>query len=376
MPHQVFNWQINRKMDYWYPEARPQKQWAAVFDINKCIACQTCTIACKTTWTSGRGQETMLWNNVETKPFGFYPTAWDLRTLKMLGAQKWGKEEYEGDTIFEAASKGERYLGYRPEDEDWSHPNIGEDECSEPIEKGAYLKVPHAAWFFYLARICNHCSYPACLAACPRGAIYKRQEDGIVLIDQSQCRGHRECMKACPYKKTFFNSVTGTSEKCIGCFPAIESGMQPQCFVNCIGKIRLHGFISLPDKAREDNPLDYLVHVRKIALPLYPQFGLEPNVYYVPPLHVKEKFLTQMFGPNVEAAKDAYMKAKDDPTLLGCLLLFGATPRTIHSFKVKGETAYGYDDKGGEICRVPLKEPVYIRPYFDEARAVHRHNIS
>ena len=69
----VYNWQINRQMSYWYPESRPKRQLAAVFDINKCIACQTCTLACKTTWTSGKGQETMLWNNVESKPYGFYP---------------------------------------------------------------------------------------------------------------------------------------------------------------------------------------------------------------------------------------------------------------------------------------------------------------
>ena len=52
----VHNWQIDREMSYWYPESRPAKQFAAVFDINKCIACQTCTLACKTTWTSGKGQ--------------------------------------------------------------------------------------------------------------------------------------------------------------------------------------------------------------------------------------------------------------------------------------------------------------------------------
>jgi nitrate reductase beta subunit len=70
----VYNWQLGREMSYWYPEKRPKRQFAAIFDTNKCIACQTCTLACKTTWTSGKGQEYMLWNNVETKP-GFYPSA-------------------------------------------------------------------------------------------------------------------------------------------------------------------------------------------------------------------------------------------------------------------------------------------------------------
>lgn len=54
----VNNWQINREMAYWYPEKRPRRQFAVVFDINKCIGCQSCTLACKTTWTSGKGQDT------------------------------------------------------------------------------------------------------------------------------------------------------------------------------------------------------------------------------------------------------------------------------------------------------------------------------
>ena len=54
---------------------------------------------------------------------------------------------------------------------------------------GSAILPEHKVWFFHLARICNDCTYPGCLAACPRNAIYKRPEDGIVLIDQSRCRG-------------------------------------------------------------------------------------------------------------------------------------------------------------------------------------------
>jgi len=115
------------------------------------------------------------------------------------------------------------------------------------VDKGAgMMSLPHMNWFFYLARICNHCTYPACLASCPRGSIYKRPEDGIVLVDQGRCRGYQECVKGCPYKKVFFNPMTGTSEKCIACYPKIEQGEQPQCVVSCIGRIRMVGFISPP----------------------------------------------------------------------------------------------------------------------------------
>jgi nitrate reductase beta subunit len=370
----VYNWQLGREMSYWYPENRPKKQFAAVFDINKCIACQTCTLACKTTWTSGKGQEYMLWNNVETKPYGFYPLAWDLKLLQMLGAQDWRGGAYPGETLFESAPAGKRVLGWRPEERDYSYPNVGEDDCAGRIENGAGLSVPHLTWFFYLARICNHCTYPACLAACPRASIYKRPEDGIVLVDQSRCRGYQECVQACPYKKVFFNPMTGTSEKCIACFPKIEQGLQPQCFVNCIGKIRMAGWVSKPEHANPDNPIDYLVHVKKVALPLFPQFGLEPNVYYIPPVHAPESFLHQMFGPNAKQAVETYRSAVDDPDLGGLMGLFGCTEKVIPRWKRSGDSLIGLEENGAEIVRVPMREPVFIRQAFDQKQQIARTN--
>ncbi|MGE0815366.1 MAG: 4Fe-4S dicluster domain-containing protein [Vicinamibacterales bacterium] len=370
----VYNWQIGREMSYWYPESRPQKQFAAVFDTNKCIACQTCTLACKTTWTSGRGQEYMLWNNVETKPYGSYPLAWDLKLLDMLEGGSWSGGRYTGQTIFESAKAGERVLSWRPEGDDYAYPNVGEDDCAGSVDAGMSLALPHMAWFYYLARICNHCTYPACLASCPRGSIYKRPEDGIVLVDQGRCRGYQECVKGCPYKKVYFNPMTGTSEKCIACYPKMEVGLQPQCFVNCIGKIRMAGYISTPENARPDNPIDYLVHLRKIALPLYPQYGLEPNVYYIPPIHVPPAFLRQMFGPGVDAAIAAYRNAANDPDLAGLLSLFGATESVMTRWLRKGEEVAGVDDRGTTLVRVPLKEPVHVRAGFDKVYQIMRTN--
>ena len=52
----------------------------------------------------------------------------------------------------------------------------------------------------YLPRLCEHCLNPSCVASCPSGAMYKRDEDGIVLVDQDACRGWRYCMTGCPYK--------------------------------------------------------------------------------------------------------------------------------------------------------------------------------
>jgi len=377
----VFNWQLGREMDYPYEDSRPAKQIAWVFDLNKCIACQTCSVACKMTWSSGRGQEYMFWNNVETKPYGGYPKAWDLTVLDKIGPGSWKHGRYEGKTIFEAADqKNEKMVGFRPGDEDWNHPNIGEDIIAGgEMPQGAHIKdETHPLWFFYMPRICNHCTHPACVAACPRKAIYKRKEDGIVLIDQSRCRGYRECVKGCPYGKSLFRANHEVSEKCIGCYPKVEKGMQTQCVENCIGKIRGQGFLTDPKqgKVQEDNPIDYLVHVRKMALPLYPQFGTGPNVYYIPPIHAPTSFLDQTFGPGVQHAIDTYRNIPQDETLAGLLQLFGSSPEIMERFEVKKKVAYGYNGKGKQVAVVPITEPAQMRESYDKKRDVYRLDVT
>lgn len=371
----VNNWQLNREMEYPYEGPKTKKQITYVFDTNKCIACQTCTVACKTTWTSGKGEETIFFNNVETKPYGSYPQKWDVNSLNTLKNQEWDKNGvYKGDTIFEGTAPGERVKGYKMDERDYAFPNIGEDEVFGMMDKGAFFNGIHDTWMFYLARICNHCTYPACVAACPRKAIYKREEDGIVLIDQSRCRGYKECIKACPYKKTFFNMVTRVSEKCIGCYPLIEKGEQPRCVTTCIGKIRMQGFMEEQNEPRRDNPLDMIVRIKKVALPLYPQYGTQPNVYYVPPIHVPKDFLYQMFGPNVDETIEIYKNMKDDKELLAAFILFGNTEQIIHSYKAEEKHAVGYNQLGDEVVRVPYTEPVFLRPHYDTKYNTFRHN--
>jgi nitrate reductase beta subunit len=72
------------------------------------------------------------------------------------------------------------------------------------VQKEIYGQFENT-FMMYLPRLCEHCLNPACVAACPSGAIYKREEDGIVLIDQDKCRGWRMCVSGCPYKKIYYN---------------------------------------------------------------------------------------------------------------------------------------------------------------------------
>ena len=95
----------------------------------------------------------------------------------------------------------------------------------------------------YLPRLCEHCLNPACVASCPSGSIYKREEDGIVLIDQDKCRGWRMCVSGCPYKKIYYNWKSGKAEKCIFCYPRIEAGQPTVCSETCVGRIRYLGVL-------------------------------------------------------------------------------------------------------------------------------------
>jgi len=427
----VYNWQLGRKMGYPYAESHPAWQFAFVFNINRCINCQTCTMACRSTWTFSKGQEHMWWNNVETKPFGGYPQNWDSKLLAMLeeynpDGQVWDPHrgtshqapygQFEGKTIFEAAAAyagtdgPKAALGYLPTPEEWTAPNIFEDHArpetrATPSGDRLNAALPeHKVWFFYLARLCNHCTYPGCLAACPRQAIYKRPEDGIVLIDQARCNGYQKCVEACPYKKAIFRPNTGTSEKCVACYPRIE-GSDPElspngepcetrCMTACVGKIRLQGLVRIDENGAwavdATNPIYYLVRERQVALPLYPQFGTEPNGFYIPPRWVPRPYLIQMFGPAVGHAIEQY--SCPDRELLAVLQLFRTTQQVIFRFEIQpgpkiaeipvsmpdgstrtqeiyNDTIIGYNKFGKEAVRITIEEPTFERP------AIHANSI-
>jgi len=268
-------------------------QISMVFHLDKCIGCHTCSIACKNIWTDRKGAEYMWWNNVETKPGTGYPTAWEdqekykggwektedgveLRAVgKVRGAMTvfhnpnlptiddyYEPFTYSYSDLFTAPEGADQPIARpvsmitgRPMDIE-AGPNWDDDLGGSPVyaandpnlanvspeERAALFEVEKLV-FFYLPRICNHCLNPPCVASCPSGALYKRGEDGIVLLNQERCRAWRFCVTACPYKKTYFNWGTGKSEKCILCYPRLETGQAPACFHSCVGRIRYLGMV-------------------------------------------------------------------------------------------------------------------------------------
>ena len=266
--------------------AVPSRQIAFVVDLNKCIGCQTCTVACKRLWTGHPGQAFMYWRNVETAPGQGYPRNWsakgggykdgDLQKGKRPSAADYGipfEFDYQG-RLFEG-----KHDRARPTPTPHSAPNWDEEQGAGQYPNNHY---------FFLPRMCNHCSQPACLEACPNDAIYRRVQDGINVINLDKCKGTGSCVEACPYGKSFLNMADMKGNKCIGCYPRIEKGVASACVAQCAGRAMHVGFLD-----DMNSSVHKLVNVFKVALPLYPEHGTKPNVFYIPPA----------FGPMVEDAQ-------------------------------------------------------------------------
>ena len=357
-----------------------RSQISMVFHLDKCIGCHTCSVACKNVWTDRKGAEYMWWNNVETKPGTGYPTKWEDQEkykggwerpegggkpkLRSVGKIRGAMTVFHNpnlptiDDYYEPFTYKYGDLFTAPEGDDQptaraismltgkemeieAGPNWDDDLSGSPVyaandpnlenvtpeERQALFDVEKLV-FFYLPRICNHCVNPACVASCPSGALYKRGEDGIVLINQNKCRAWRFCVTGCPYKKTYFNWATGKSEKCILCYPRLESGQAPACFHSCVGRIRYLGMVlydadkipdaidcndeDLVDRQRDmildpfdpkvieeakkngirmdviehaqQSPVFKYVKTWKLAMPLHPEHRTLPMLFYVPPM--------------------------------------------------------------------------------------------
>ncbi|MDH3213694.1 MAG: respiratory nitrate reductase subunit beta [Myxococcales bacterium] len=294
------------------PSTHRQVAW--VIDLNRCIGCQTCSVACKVLWTQGEGEDPMWWCTVNTKPGRGTPRDWEqmgggyrngeLALGRLPTAEEFGEAwEFNHAEVYESGKGQDAFLKPIGAPPTWGM------NWDEDIGAGTFPN----AHFFYLPRLCNHCSRPACLEACPNDAIYKREEDGLVLRDEDRCKGAQTCARACPYKKIYFNPARKVSQHCIGCFPRLEKGVAPACVRQCPGRAVFFGFL---DDAKAT--VHRLVREWEVALPLHAEWNTEPNVFYIPPLStpwIREDgsvdesrrrlptgYLESLFGPRVRAA--------------------------------------------------------------------------
>ena len=380
-------------------------QMGMVMNLDKCIGCHTCSVTCKQAWTNRAGVEYVWFNNVETRPGQGYPRTYQdqekwkggwvrtkrgklklrsggrLHRLSMIFSNPKLPElrdyyepwTYEYDNLI-SAPLGEHTPVARPKSlitgkpmkiewsANWDDDLAGGPELapSDPVlqkikkDVGDRVKLEfEQAFMFYLPRICEHCLNPACVASCPSGAMYKRSEDGIVLVDQDACRGWRMCVTGCPYKKVYFNHRTGKAEKCTLCYPRIEVGLPTVCSETCVGRLRYIGLFlydadrvteaaateneqdlyeaqldllldpndpKVAEQARRDgippdwldaakrSPVYALAKKYKVALPLHPEYRTMPMVWYIPPL-----------SPVVDALRETGNDAEDAGNLFGAL---------------------------------------------------------
>jgi len=353
-------------------------QIGMVLNLDKCIGCHTCSVTCKNVWTSREGVEYAWFNNVETKPGVGYPRDWEnqkkwnggwvrladgkikpklggkFRILSKIFANPDLPEidDYYEPFTFEyerlqkspevktvpTARMHSAITGEKMEKAEWG-PNWEEilggefekrskDYNFKDVEKEMYGQFDNT-FMMYLPRLCEHCLNPTCVASCPSGAIYKREEDGVVLIDQDKCRGWRMCVSGCPYKKIYFNWRSGKSEKCTLCYPRLEAGEPTVCSETCVGRIRYLGVLlydadkieeaasteneedlyeaqldvfldpndpdvikqakkdGIPDswmEAAQNSPVYKMAMDWKVAFPLHPEYRTLPMVWYIPPL--------------------------------------------------------------------------------------------
>ncbi len=258
-------------------------------NLDKCIGCHTCSVTCKQVWTNRPGTEYVWFNNVETKPGLGYPRRWADQAQWKGGWELDGKGRlrlraggrikklltifsnpdlpliddfyepwtYDYETLVDAplsdtdpVARPHSQLTGKPMEPSWG-PNWDEGLAGGPAtamedpllaDMQEQVRMTYEqAFMFFLPRICEHCLNPSCVASCPSGAMYKREEDGIVLVDQDRCRGWRYCVSGCPYKKVYFNHSTGKAEKCTFCYPRIEAGQPTICSETCVGRIRYLG---------------------------------------------------------------------------------------------------------------------------------------
>jgi len=353
-------------------------QIGMVLNLDKCIGCHTCSVTCKNVWTSREGMEYAWFNNVETKPGVGFPKEWENQDKWNGGwhrksngkiqpkqggrwrilAKIFGNPDmpeiddyYEPFTFdFDHLQKAPEskaqptarprslITGQRMEKIHWG-PNWEEilgtefehrrkDYNFKDMEEEMYGEFENT-FMMYLPRLCEHCLNPACVASCPSGSIYKREEDGVVLVDQDKCRGWRMCVSGCPYKKIYYNWKSGKAEKCTLCYPRLENGEPTVCSETCVGRIRYLGVMLYdadrieeaasveneedlyeaqcdifldphdPDviaQARKDgipenwiegaqsSPIYKMAMDWKVALPLHPEYRTLPMVWYIPPL--------------------------------------------------------------------------------------------
>ena len=209
------------------PATPPAKRLGLVIDLDTCVGCHACAVACKE-WNDGG----------MVGPLGDYDV---------------GGRRPDGIWL-------NRVHGYEV---DWPDTDGGRT--------------------VYFPRSCLHCADAACVTVCPTGASYKRSEDGIVLVDEDKCIGCKLCSWACPYGAREYDHSSGVMKKCTLCVDRLynetlpEAERQPACVRTCPAGARHYGDLGDPNSA-----VSQLVAARDGIQPMA-DLDYRPTNRYLPP---------------------------------------------------------------------------------------------
>lgn len=207
------------------PRQAPTKKLGLVIDLDTCVGCHACAVNCKE-WNTGGFSAPLT----DTDPYGADPDG------------VWFNRIHSFET--------------------------GEGAAGRTV---------------HFPRSCLHCDDALCVTVCPTGASYKREEDGIVLVDEDRCIGCKLCSWACPYGAREYDASEGVMKKCTMCIDRIyndnipEPQRVPACVATCPVSARHFGDLGDPQ-----SEVSRLVAERG-GRNLMPELGYAPVNKYLPP---------------------------------------------------------------------------------------------
>lgn len=207
-----------------------EDSFVMVVDVNKCIGCGNCVVACK------------VENDV---PIDF----------------KLSRTWIEGYAVEEKI----------PIEESDVRKEILSTSKNPFLEKD-WIEISKKRKTFYVPKLCNHCANAPCVNVCPVYARFYTKE-GVVLVDKETCIGCKYCIVACPYGATFLHPEQKVTDKCTFCYHRIKRGLKPACVVACPTGARVFGSIN-------DDEISKLLRETRVTV-LKPEEGTFPRVLYI-----------------------------------------------------------------------------------------------